>query len=169
MNAWWVIAVVLVVLLGLGGYVYDGLSSISVSDFEISSVDSIDTGGFSFVGTLDIDNPSIMTVTLTSLTYDVVLNQTEEVLGQGSLGPVTLPAGEVTEVDFTQSVRWKPTVALGLELLAQDKVYLVIHGTARIDILGIYTHEAPVEVAIDIKNLVTQWAQEQAASFFRTP
>ena len=114
MNAWWVIAVVLVVLLGLGGYVYDGLSSISVSDFEISSVDSIDTGGFSFVGTLDIDNPSIMTVTLTSLTYDVVLNQTEEVLGQGSLGPVTLPAGEVTEVDFTQSVRWKPTVALGL-------------------------------------------------------
>ncbi len=138
MNALWILAVALVVLGGLGGYVYVGLSHIDVESF-----------------------PSILSVTVSSITYDLVLNHTQNILGQGSFDSFALPAGDITEVEFTQSVNWVPSASLALELLSEDKIYMVIEGTATIDILGIYTHEAPIVVAVDIKNLLLSQARAQ--------
>ena len=160
----WILIIILIILGGTGVYVLNGLGGISIESFRINSLQGATAESFTFSGELDVKNPGIIGVRVVSIDYDMVLNDTNEVISTGHFDSFDLPASSTTTVPFDKEVRWKPSLSLAQQLLMKDKVYLIIKGEATVDIQGITTVVRPFEVPINIKSFITSYANQQIAA-----
>lgn len=146
-------------------YFGNGVQNASLQDFELNSLNSINSNSFTITGSFSIDNPSKLSIPIESIHYDVVLEETEETISTGEIPSFVLEKQSITRIPFEQEVNWVPTANLAVELLTKDKVYATVEGKIKIDLPKIEQYEIPFSRKIDIKEYTDQFVTENLGNF----
>lgn len=136
----------------LGGtliFLASGIDDVKLESFIITSIESIDEESFNVNGIYTINNPSRLSVPVKSITYEVILEETGEVIGKGTIFPFILSKGE-SEVDFNQEINWKPSVILLANLATSSQTNILIKGNVSIKIPFVADQSIPFEQTKDI-------------------
>ena len=149
----WIIVSIVAVLLIIAGILFYPITNISAENIEITNVKDVTLKGFTLVGKLYVNNPSMFTIPVKNVNYQLILEKTNDVLFTGTLPPFTLESSHVTKVPFTMSVQLRSTVNLALLMATQKQVDAKIVGTAQLDILG-FKYNYPFESQLDLKEIL---------------
>lgn len=153
------------VVAGVAAVIFGPLSKVGVSDFGIDQVSNVALDGFTLSGTLTVDNPSMFSIEVKGIDYDLIVDSTGESVGTGSIQPFFLSPDSSETVPFVQDVAWKTTLETAMQFLQEEHVYLKIDGTATVTLFNFYEAERPVTGKIDIKPLVKQQVDAMTAGF----
>lgn len=160
-KKWLIILVVLGAVAGALFYLGKDLKNASLEDFELNNIKDISTDSFVVDGKFSVSNPSQLSVPVKSIEYDIVLKKTDEVISSGSIPGFNLNKEEVTDIPFSQEIKWVPSAKLALDLLTEDEVYATVKGKIRINLPKVQEYELPFSKDFDIKDYVNQFADER--------
>ena len=85
-------------------------------------------------------------------------NQT---IGSGSIPGKKLPSRSKTNIDFDETIEWKPTLGIMLDLIKKDKVYVKISGKIRSNY-----GDSEFETKINIKSMINSYAKSLMKNLF---
>lgn len=145
--------ILILIIVALAYYFLHGAQEVSIESFRLTGIDDINAHSFTLNGELRIHNPSRTSIPA-SAEYDIILKETGEVIGEGTLPEFTLEAQETTKVPFEQEVEWVPTASMLTQLLTQDEVFIVVRGNIHVKRIDL-----PFEQEQDIKAYLEQYAQ----------
>lgn len=148
------------VIIALAGlvlfYLAQDLTEASLESFTVTSISDLSTESFTFTADLAITNPSLIPVPVRTVEYELVLEETDEIISERQLMPFVLSASTTSSIDVEQDVRWQPAADLATQLLTQDEVYMIVSGTARLNLPFLSEHEIPFEDRVDIKEFIEE-------------
>ncbi|MBI4448726.1 LEA type 2 family protein [Candidatus Woesearchaeota archaeon] len=136
------------------------IQRIAVEDFRITGVEITGSGESRIRGILRVSNPSSVDIPIRDVTYIVVLNATGGVLTQGRMQGFTLIGGEVSEVPFSDSIVWRPTLADARALVRDERVYIDVNAIVHVDIPGVDQYDIPMSSRVDVTSYVEKRAAE---------
>lgn len=134
------------------------LNMVDVEDVTFSEL-KISGKGVMFVGTIILDNPGAVAVTVDEITYRVILESTDEQLGSGTITGARIPSGKTATLLFENTLDWKPNLATAQKLLAKDILLIRIEGDASAKFLSM-TFTKPFAFTTDIHSYLQQYVQE---------
>jgi len=148
----------LVAGVGIGYIVYQaqGIQDITIEDIEIGEPRNITTSSFTIDVSIFIRNPSGLTVPIESLSYNIVLKNTEEQIGTGSTPPFKINKRSTTKIPLTQTFTFEQQMALQLAQQPSVLAVMKIEATAK---LSVIETTIPFEIEVDIKPYVDQYIQ----------
>ncbi|MFT4250505.1 MAG: LEA type 2 family protein [Candidatus Woesearchaeota archaeon] len=127
-----------------------GIQDTELTDFRITSLESISEQELVFTAQLTLHNPSKLAIPITRVPYNATLQSTGEVISEGNIGSFILQAGQTT-TELQQSIRWSPTAQLLTELLLEDEVLLLVQGEVQLRLPLLDTITLPFEEEVNIK------------------
>lgn len=131
---------------------------VGVEEFRLNGISAISPQSFVVNGVLSVKNTGKLGIPIQSLTYDVILKRTGDVIGSGSVPAVTLQAKSVTPVKLDQQIKWIPTALVAADLATQKSVPAIVRGTVVIPLPGGKTYSHDFSAEVDIKDYVLQFA-----------
>jgi hypothetical protein len=146
---------------GLLFYFAQGIEKVSLEKFELTGLRSIDSDSFTLTGNIYMDNPSRMTIPVHSVKYELILNDTGEVISEGRLAGFRLKSGD-TEVPFEQEIIWVPSGKLILEMILKEHVYANVRGVIAIEVPFLEPQELRFSKDIDLKEHLRNLARDKA-------
>ena len=146
----------LLVIGGAGFYYLNGINKVSLDDFVLTGIKGVTVNSFTFNGQLFVNNPSKTPVPIQTITYDVILDKTGEIISSGTLPSFILVPGDNT-IPFDQRVNWVPTASLAATLVTSDRVYTTVKGRIKIALPQVKEYELPFSSKADIKAYVSQF------------
>ena len=122
----WLIPVVVIIILllctaGYIAYYFYSFTQLKITDIKVDSLDDFSLKGFTFSGYIDLHNPSLISVKVTQIDYNIVFEPTNQLLSAGSLEGTSLPAGKITRVPFQKTINWAPALSLVLQLATSNE------------------------------------------------
>ncbi len=144
------IVIVLSVIFLLG----KNLTKVSLVGFDVDDIGNFTEEGFTAQGKLLLKNPSRISVPVDSVTYNIAIKQTSEVLSSGIIPSFVLEKNTITTVPFEQKIAWDIGLKKAFSLSRQDKVEILIQGVININIPGEISYEIPFEKTVDVKEQV---------------
>lgn len=154
MKTWgFTLSILLLAVLCVLGYI--GYQAFNTG-IEETKVTSITPGpeGFTMSGTLAVRNPSWIGLPLQSGEYKIIMEDSNEVLGTGTIEGKTLPPNQVTNLIFQQEMKWVPSGTTLMQLLLKEHVYAHVKGTITLDLFGLKQITLPFEQRIDLAQYV---------------
>jgi LEA14-like dessication related protein len=165
----WIIRIVLLLAIAGGGYYFiQGLGKASLDRFDLTGISGVGADSFTIDGNLYVKNPSKVPVPVQSVTYDVILVETGETISSGRIPSFVLSPG-TSQIPFNERVNWIPTATLATKLVLQDHVYANVKGVLHVDIPQVDQYDIPFQKQVDIKQYVTQFAQNTVPAPVTTP
>jgi len=146
---YWIFGVIVILLIIL----FYPVKKISVERIQVTDVSDVSLRGFNLAGKLYINNPSIFTIPVEDIKYQLVLDKTGDVLFSGSMPGFELESRSTTTSTFTMNVQWRSTVNVALLMATQKEVNATMQGTAQLDVLG-FRYEYPFESQMDLKAML---------------
>ncbi|HHQ45489.1 MAG TPA: hypothetical protein ENN13_05075 [Candidatus Altiarchaeales archaeon] len=155
--------VLLVFLAGLYGFLYlYSLSKIELRDVRLNSISDVSLDGFTISGALVLYNGGLITVEVENITYDVVLEASNQSLASGAIVGGKIPRSATTEFLFSNRVRWRPTAQLAFDIIESKNTYATIEGEVYVADLYLTELRIPFKERIDLGDYVKQFVQEIA-------
>ena len=142
-----------------------GIQDVTVERFTITGLRAISTESFTLTAELVLENPSRIPVQVREVTYDVIVESTDEIISSGSADPFTLHPG-LSETHLENEVFWRPTPALLGDLLLEDEVIIRVEGTARVG-YPLLSVDIPFSAETDAKAYLREQATEAGRSILR--
>jgi hypothetical protein len=158
----WIIPVVIVVVIllavaGYYGYYFYALSQLQVTDVHLKKFTEFSLKGFSFDGSIELYNPSLISVTVEKIDYQVIFEPTQQVLSVDSIPEKVVPARNSARIPFNKSIRWAPALSLILELATSDKpVNVMLVGDVKVT----ESIHLPFVYKIDVREYLKQYAEQ---------
>lgn len=152
-----------VILALLFAAVYPAMYLASLNMVEVEDVQflelTIDEQGIAFRGTVVLDNPGLVAVTVDQIRYRIILENTGEELGRGTIDGSGITAGDEAELPFTNVLDWRPNMATAQDLLKNRVLLIRIEGDASAKFLGM-TFTKPFQFTLDIHPYLEEYVQE---------
>jgi len=158
---YWIIGA-LVVLAALV-WMYDGLANITVEGFDITGVQGAGSEALVLTGELRVNNPSIVSVPLRQLDYDVTYKGT--LLGHGSVPQTNLGARGVSVIPLTQEVRLAESSALLVDVALIGSANITVDGTASLDIPLVGSRDVRFSDTVDVGPIIIDRVKSAIGSF----
>lgn len=154
----WIIALILLILFGIGIYTVHSLNQIEVTEYELHNLEfSMDS--LKLTSTIYVDNPTWMELQLDEAPFTLWLNGNP--VGEGTLAPRTLPPYEVSKFPVEQTIEWNVPLSLLEDLVVSDKIILTMNGTHDVQVYG-WSFETPHHMEMDVKPQVEFFLRQQA-------
>ncbi len=149
----WILTLILPIVIASGVlFIYGyGLKDVSLEKLEFTRIGDITSDSFTIYGNLYLKNPSDLKVPIESVDYDIILKEKNQIISSGSIPTFDLEANKVTKVPFNHKVKWIPTTQLLLEFATKEKVYLIVNGTAKVNLPEVKKYGIPFKQEVDIK------------------
>src|SRR5450756_884573 len=87
-----IIAVVIIVIAAAGAAFFLTLQAPLVESVKVSSIDNVTRSGFTFTFVIKLYNPNVAGVNIKSITYDLLLAENNQKLGNGTSSEFQVPA-----------------------------------------------------------------------------
>lgn len=152
----------LVIIVGIA-WIYNGLTSITVEGFDITGVQSTSEETIVLTGELRVNNPSIVSVPLRQLEYDVTYKG--KLLGHGSVPQTTLGSRGVSVIPLTQEVRLVESSGLLIDVAFVGSANITIEGTASLDIPLIGSRDVRFGDTIDVGPIIIERVKSAVSDF----
>lgn len=144
-------AMLIVVVLVIVGW---GLQNVTLDEFEVTGITDITPESFTFSGSFILTNPSMMSLPVEAVTYDVLVNN--EVISQGVISAFTLERGETT-VPFEQEIFWVPATERAVSIITEGDALLEVRGELRIGIPILRDYAVPFSDKTNVQAYLRQF------------
>lgn len=152
---------VFVALLVVGYFIKD-IRYISLEDMKVVSMENVTFSSFDLIGYFLIKNPSQLNIPVKDITYDISLKDTGEILSTGYIPSFILKNQSLTNIPFSNNVKWVPAAHLLLQFVDEEQVFVVINGNIRVDIPKVEEYKIPFRKEYDIKPYVNKLIEEHS-------
>lgn len=142
------IFILIIAYLGVQAY---SLSKVDVTAVEFDKISRINTSGFMLEGYVSMVNEGILNVRIDHIDYQIVLDQTDEVLSRGSIQGKKIMPKEEGKFDTSAFISWNPAKDAAVGLLLQDETNATVSGDAYVSLLGFIETKIPFEEKVDLK------------------
>ncbi len=152
-----VISVFVAVLAVLGW----GLQDTDLASYQLQELTEVRGDGFEVRSVIELVNPSMLPVPVTSANYTFTLRSTGEELSSGDMRSFVLWPG-TTQTEMYQDVYWQPAPDVVLELVTREQVLMDVHGSVAV---RTFLHEPLVfsfNDTIDIKEYIREQERVEA-------
>lgn len=146
--------IVLIFLLGsLAVFYFHALKSVRLESMDVDEVQiADDNSGVVLKGAIRIFNPSALPLQISSVTYDIILDNS--IIGSGIIDPIRIPKNKRVTMPFVQSIEVISTINEMIALVGKDTIPITIKGEVSMSFVGI-TIKVPFREQRDIKPLLT--------------
>ncbi len=140
------------------------LKSVKPTSFQITNVGIDENRNILFEGIIGVENPSLLNAHITEIEYEIILEKTNETIAQGTIEGQTIPRKTTTNFLFSQPLDWMPDTKTGIELMNQEKIYIIIQGKAHAKLLWVFPVSSSFDAKIDVGTYVRNVIQQQVDS-----
>lgn len=122
-----IIVAIVIIAAGVTAY-FSSVQPPQIESVKISSIDAVSLSGFSLTFSIKIYNPNIIGMTIKNIKYNLTLTQTNQVLMNGTLGEINIPAHGSTEVFMKSTIYFAPAISLAFMTIFTKSVMMEING-----------------------------------------
>lgn len=156
-----ILAVILLLIAGYYLYYFHSLSQLKIETVKVNSLNDFSLKGFTFSGYIDLYNPSLLSLKIMQIDYNIVFEPTEQILAAGSLQGTELESRSTTRVPFQKTINWAPALSLVVQL-ATSKAPVNIIFAGQVHITD--SVKLPFVYKMDIRDYFDSYAQEYLES-----
>jgi LEA14-like dessication related protein len=125
-----IIAVVVIVIAAAGATFLLTLQKPVLEGVSISSVDNVSSSGFNLTFVIKLYNPNVVGVDVKSVTYTLLLVESNQVLSTGAIDGVQIPAQGSVEIPIKSTVNFIPVISVAFQSIFSKSVMMNINGVA---------------------------------------
>lgn len=125
-----VIAVILVVIIVIvaGAAFVLTLQAPQVEGVNIRSIDNVSRSGLTFTFSVKIFNPNIIGITITGITYNLLLSESDKLVSNGTSGGAYIQPRGTTELFITSTVFYGSAASTAIQALLSQSVPMDVNG-----------------------------------------
>lgn len=156
------IGIIITAIIAFAAYsAFQHLKGISIERFDVNGITDVTANSFTLSGKMYIKNTGRISVPIETVNYDIMLKDSGQRIGTGTIPTFRIDAEKTTEVPFEQEIKWVPTAELAKQYLAKEHIYLTIKGEVRINLPQLKEYGIPFSQDVDIKDYINQFISEQ--------
>jgi LEA14-like dessication related protein len=130
-----IIAVVIIVIAVAGAAFFLTLQAPLVESVSVRSIDNVTRSGFTFTFLIKLYNPNVVGVNVKSVTYDLLLAESNQVLGNGTGGEFQVPARGSVEIPIQTSIYFSGVISAAFQTIFTKSVMMNLSGVATVHLL----------------------------------
>jgi len=130
-----IIAVVIIVIAAAGAAFFLTLQAPLVESVKVSSIDNVTRSGFTFTFVIKLYNPNVAGVTVKSITYDLLLAENNQKLGNGTAGEFQVPARGSVEIPVQTTIYFSSVISAAFQTIFTKSVMMNLNGVATVHLL----------------------------------
>ena len=128
-----IIAAVIIVIAIVGAAFLLTLQAPQVQGVSVSSIDNVSRSGFTLTFVIKLYNPNVVGVNIKSLTYNLVLTSSNQVLSTGSATGIQVPARGSVDIPIQSTIYF----GAALSTVVQALLMMNVNGVVTVHPLGI--------------------------------
>jgi LEA14-like dessication related protein len=160
MNILRLVIVVMILSMIYAGAYYYSVQRVEITNVVFTDIQNVTTGGFTVAGSLEIINRGIVPITVESISYDVLLEGSGEILSRGSIQGSTIPPGRSVTLPVAGRITWVPAAELLLEIITPGASYAIINGNVNIR-ESVVAASLPFQARINIESYLRQFVRDR--------
>jgi len=132
-----IIVVVIVVIAVAGAAFVLTLQAPQVQGVSVRSIDNVSRSGFTLTFVINLYNPNIVGVSIKSLTYNLVLTSSNQVLSTGSASGIQVPARGSVAIPIQSTIYFGAALSTVVQALLAKSLMMNVNGVVTVHPLGI--------------------------------
>jgi len=152
------IVAAIVIMIAVAGLFAYSARNVEVVSADISTVKDFSFTGVTIEGDIEIYNGGFMPVIVDKITYNVMLEEVDGVIGDGEItGGMVMPHENGT-FPIVIRLEWVPSIETAIDLITSDKTYAEVVGIVHIaELKGFIKLELPFTARVNLKGYVDQF------------
>jgi len=131
-----IIAVVIIVIAIAGAAFVLTLQAPQVQGVSVRSIDNVSRSGFTLTFVIKLYNPNVVGVNIKSITYNLLLSSSNQVLSTGTSDGIQIPARGSVDIPIQSTIYFGSALSTVQALLAKS-VMMNLNGVVTVHPLGI--------------------------------
>jgi LEA14-like dessication related protein len=132
-----IIAVIIIVIAIVGAAFVLTLQAPQVQGVSVRSIDNVSRSGFTLTFVINLYNPNVVGVSIKSLTYNLVLTSSNQVLSTGSATGIQVPARGSVEIPIQSTIYFGAALSTVVQALLAKSLMMNANGVVTVHPLGI--------------------------------
>jgi LEA14-like dessication related protein len=129
-----IIAVVIIVIAAAGAAFFLTLQAPLVESVKVSSIDNVTRSGFTFTFVIKLYNPNVAGVNVKSITYDLLLAENNQKLGNGTSSEFQVPARGSVEIPVQTTIYFSSVISAAFQTIFTKSVMMNLNGVATVQL-----------------------------------
>jgi LEA14-like dessication related protein len=123
-----IIAAVIIVIAIVGAAFFLTLQAPQVQGVSVSSVDNVSRSGFTLTFVVKLYNPNVVGVNIKSITYNLLLTAGNQVLSNGTLDGIQIPARGSVDIPIQSTVYFGSAISAVVQALLTKSLMMNLNG-----------------------------------------
>jgi LEA14-like dessication related protein len=123
-----IIAAVIIVIAIVGAAFFLTLQAPQVQGVSVSSVDNVSRSGFTLTFVVKLYNPNVVGVNIKSVTYNLLLTASNQVLSTGTLDGIQIPARGSVDIPIQSTVYFGSAISAVVQALLTKSLMMNLNG-----------------------------------------
>lgn len=152
------IAAGIVILVAVAGLFAYSAKDVEVVSADISTIKDLSFTGVTIEGDIEVYNGGFLPVIVDMITYTVMLENVEGIVGEGNITGGTVMPGENGVFPVVIRLEWIPSLETALELITSEKTFAEVSGIVHIaELKGFIKLELPFTARVNLQGYVEQF------------
>jgi LEA14-like dessication related protein len=123
-----IIAAVIIVIAIVGAAFFLTLQAPQVQGVSVSSIDNVSRSGFTLTFVVKLYNPNVVGVNIKSVTYNLLLTASNQVLSTGTLDGIQIPARGSVDIPIQSTVYFGSAISAVVQALLTKSLMMNLNG-----------------------------------------
>lgn len=123
-----IIAAVIIVIAIVGAAFFLTLQAPLVQGVSVSSIDNVSRSGFTLTFVVKLYNPNVVGVNIKSVTYNLLLTASNQVLSTGTLDGIQIPARGSVDIPIQSTVYFGSAISAVVQALLTKSLMMNLNG-----------------------------------------
>lgn len=132
-----IIAAVIIVIAIVGAAFLLTLQAPQVQGVSVSSIDNVSRSGFTLTFVIKLYNPNVVGVNIKSITYNLLLTSSNQVLSAGTSDGIQIPARGSVDIPIQSTIYFGSAISTVVQAILTKSVMMNINGVVTAHPLGI--------------------------------
>ncbi|MGA3199796.1 MAG: LEA type 2 family protein [Halobacteriota archaeon] len=132
-----IIAVVIIVIAIAGAAFVLTLQAPQVQGVSVRSIDNVSRSGFTLTFVIKLYNPNVVGVNIKSITYNLLLSSSNQVLSTGTSDGIQIPARGSVDIPIQSTIYFGSALSSVVQALLAKSVMMNLNGVVTVHPLGI--------------------------------
>ena len=152
------IAAGIVIIIAVAGLFAYSAKDVEIVSADISTIKDLSFTGVTIEGEIEVHNGGFLPVIVDMITYSVVMEDIEGVVGEGNITGKTVMPGENEMFPVVIRLEWVPSLETALELITSNSTYAEVAGIVHIaELKGFIKLELPFTARVNLQGYVEQF------------
>jgi LEA14-like dessication related protein len=127
-----IIAAVIIIIAIVGAAFLLTLQAPQVQGVSVSSIDNVSRSGFTLTFVIKLYNPNVVGVNIKSITYNLLLTSSNQVLSTGTSDGVQVPARGSVEIPIQSTIYFGGAIGTVVQALLAKSVMMNVNGVVTV-------------------------------------